>query len=75
MTASGHRPQLVRPAGLDPTAPYAFASIVGPGSLVLTAGACPLDEAGAVVHPGDPTPDQRLGRSASVTTRAASAVV
>ncbi len=59
MTASGHRPRLVRPAGLDPTAPYAYASIVGPGSLVLTAGACPLDDAGAVVHPGDPAGQAR----------------
>jgi len=47
------RPRLVRPEGLDPSAPYAYAAVVGPGSLVLTAGACPLDEAGEVVHPGD----------------------
>ena len=47
-----------RPA-LDPSAPYAYAAIVGPGSLVLTAGACPLDEAGEVVHPGDPAAQAR----------------
>ena len=45
--------ELVRPASLDPSVPYAYASVVGPGSLVFTAGACPLDEAGEVVHPGD----------------------
>jgi enamine deaminase RidA (YjgF/YER057c/UK114 family) len=54
VSASGHRPRLVRPAGLDPSVPYAYAAVVGPGSLVLTAGACPLDEAGEVVHHGDP---------------------
>jgi enamine deaminase RidA (YjgF/YER057c/UK114 family) len=53
VSPSGHRPRLVRPAGLDPSAPYAYAAIVGAGELVLTAGACPLDEAGVVVHPGD----------------------
>ena len=59
MSRSDHRPRLVRPAGLDPSAPYAYAAIVGPGSLVLTAGACPLDEAGEVVHPGDPAGQAR----------------
>jgi enamine deaminase RidA (YjgF/YER057c/UK114 family) len=34
--------------------PYAYASIVSTGSLLLTAGACPIDEAGNVVAPGDP---------------------
>jgi enamine deaminase RidA (YjgF/YER057c/UK114 family) len=33
--------------------PYEYSSVVGPGSLVFTAGACPLDEDGAVVAPGD----------------------
>ena len=47
------RVELVRPTGLDPSVPYAYASVVGPGSLVFTAGACPLDDAGEVVHPGD----------------------
>ena len=46
-------PELVRPASLDPSVPYAYAAVVAPGSLVFTAGACPLDEAGEVVHPGD----------------------
>ena len=47
------RVELVRPTALDPSVPYAYASVVGPGSLVFTAGACPLDDAGEVVHPGD----------------------
>jgi enamine deaminase RidA (YjgF/YER057c/UK114 family) len=59
VSASGHRPRLVRPAGLDPSVPYAYAAVVGPGSLVLTAGACPLDEAGEVVHDGDPAGQAR----------------
>ena len=46
--------RLVRAESLDQTVPYAYASVVAPGSLVFTAGACPLDEAGEVVHPGDP---------------------
>ena len=47
------RVELVRPTALDPSVPYAYASVVGPGSLVFTAGACPLDDAGEVLHPGD----------------------
>jgi enamine deaminase RidA (YjgF/YER057c/UK114 family) len=43
-------PELVRAPSLA-AAPYAAASVVG--DLVHTAGACPLDESGAVVHPGD----------------------
>jgi enamine deaminase RidA (YjgF/YER057c/UK114 family) len=44
---------LVRARDLYPAAPYAYASVAPPGSLVFTAGACPLDEAGAVTDPGD----------------------
>jgi adhesin HecA-like repeat protein len=33
--------------------PYAYASIAGPGALVFTAGACPLNENGAIVGAGD----------------------
>jgi enamine deaminase RidA (YjgF/YER057c/UK114 family) len=33
--------------------PYAYAAVAPPGSLVFTAGACPLDSEGAVVAPGD----------------------
>ena len=49
----------MRPAGLDPSAPYAYAAIVDAGDLVLTAGACPLDEAGDVVDAGDPAGQAR----------------
>ncbi|GGO76833.1 RidA family protein [Nocardioides deserti] len=45
------RVELVRAPSLDGSVPYAYAAVAG--DLVLTAGACPLDEAGAVVCPGD----------------------
>ena len=44
---------LVRAESLDATVPYAYAAVTAPGSLVFTAGACPLDEAGDVVAVGD----------------------
>lgn len=45
--------RLVRSMSLGP-APYAHAALVDAGArLVLTAGACPLDEGGAVVGAGD----------------------
>ena len=44
---------LVRADGLYSGAPYAYASVAPPGSLVFTAGACPIDEAGVVTDPGD----------------------
>ncbi len=44
---------LVGPGDLYAAAPYAYAAVAdGPG-LVFTAGACPLDEEGAVIAPGD----------------------
>jgi adhesin HecA-like repeat protein len=43
----------VQPAGLFPDPPYAYASVVAAGSLVFTAGACPLDADGKVVGAGD----------------------
>jgi enamine deaminase RidA (YjgF/YER057c/UK114 family) len=39
--------------GLAPEVPYDYAAIVPSGSLLFTAGACPLDSGGAVVAPGD----------------------
>ncbi len=33
--------------------PYEYASVVETGSLLITAGACPLDSTGVVVAPGD----------------------
>jgi enamine deaminase RidA (YjgF/YER057c/UK114 family) len=44
---------LVRAEALDATVPYAYAAVTAPGSLVFTAGACPLDDAGDVVAVGD----------------------
>jgi len=44
--------RLIRAPVLADDVPYAYAARV-PGDLVFTAGACPLDRDGAVVHPGD----------------------
>ena|SRR5215475_14791055 len=44
---------LIRARELYPDAPYAYASVAPPGSLVFTAGACPIDAAGVVTEPGD----------------------
>jgi enamine deaminase RidA (YjgF/YER057c/UK114 family) len=45
--------RLVRVEQLFQGAPYAYAATTPATSLVFTAGACPLDEAGEVVAPGD----------------------
>jgi enamine deaminase RidA (YjgF/YER057c/UK114 family) len=45
--------ELVRSTALTDTVPYAYAAVTPPGRLVFTAGACPLDQDGAVVAPGD----------------------
>jgi enamine deaminase RidA (YjgF/YER057c/UK114 family) len=45
--------QLVRCQALFRDPPYAYAAIAPPGALVFTAGACPLDEDGVVVAPGE----------------------
>ena len=44
--------ELVRSTTLTDTVPYAYAAVTS-GRLVFTAGACPLDQDGAVVSPGD----------------------
>jgi enamine deaminase RidA (YjgF/YER057c/UK114 family) len=44
---------LVRSDRLYSDAPYAYASIAQPGSLIFTAGACPIDDEGQVVGVGD----------------------
>jgi enamine deaminase RidA (YjgF/YER057c/UK114 family) len=46
---------LIRAPGLYSGAPYAYASVAPPGSLVFTAGACPIDEAGVVIEAGNYT--------------------
>lgn len=43
----------IRPDDLYGDVPYAYASSIPAGRLVFTAGACPLDENGAVVAPGN----------------------
>jgi enamine deaminase RidA (YjgF/YER057c/UK114 family) len=44
---------LMRSGSLYADAPYAYASIAPPGSLIFTAGACPLDDKGQVPGAGD----------------------
>ena len=56
MPESSSAVELVRCPNLTDQVPYAYASVVaGPGRLVFTAGACPLDREGRVVAPGDVT--------------------
>lgn len=43
----------IRPPQLTAKAPYAYAAVTGPGQLVFTAGACPLDVDGNTVAVGD----------------------
>jgi enamine deaminase RidA (YjgF/YER057c/UK114 family) len=45
--------RLVRSESLYAGAPYAYASVAPPGSLIFTAGACPIDQQGHVAAPGD----------------------
>ncbi|NUR10132.1 MAG: RidA family protein [Nocardioidaceae bacterium] len=44
---------LVRSPALTDQVPYAYAAVVPAARTVWTAGACPLDDDGAVVAPGD----------------------
>jgi enamine deaminase RidA (YjgF/YER057c/UK114 family) len=45
--------ELIRSERLYDGVPYAYAALAPPGPLVFTAGACPLDEDGIIVAPGD----------------------
>jgi enamine deaminase RidA (YjgF/YER057c/UK114 family) len=45
--------ELVRPAGLAGTTPYAYAAVSDPGRMAFTAGACPVDADGNTVSVGD----------------------
>jgi enamine deaminase RidA (YjgF/YER057c/UK114 family) len=45
--------QLIRVGDLYPGAPYAYAAVAPPGSLIFTAGACPITIDGNVSAPGD----------------------
>lgn len=48
------QPEFVSPSGLYPGAPYDYAAVAPEGArLVFAAGACPLNELGEVVAPGD----------------------
>ena len=64
--------RLVRSAALTDTAPYAYAATVGTAAqLVFAAGACPLDQAGETVAPGDVTAQARQCVANLVTALAA----
>jgi enamine deaminase RidA (YjgF/YER057c/UK114 family) len=45
--------RLIHSDQLYAAAPYAYASVAPPGSLIFTAGACPIDEDGKVTAVGD----------------------
>jgi enamine deaminase RidA (YjgF/YER057c/UK114 family) len=48
------RPEFVSPAALHSGAPYEYAALAPSGArLVFAAGACPLNDAGEVLAPGD----------------------
>ena len=44
---------LIRSTRLFPGVPYAYAASASAGDLIFTAGACPLNQHGRVVAPGD----------------------
>jgi enamine deaminase RidA (YjgF/YER057c/UK114 family) len=46
-------PERINPPALFQDVPYDYARVAPAGALVFTAGACPLDEAGRVVAPGN----------------------
>lgn len=63
------RPRLIRSAELTASVDYAYAAHTN-GPLVLTAGACPLDEHGATVCVDDPAGQARqCVRNLAVTLR------
>ncbi|MGN0065405.1 MAG: RidA family protein [Nocardioides sp.] len=64
--------ELVRAPALSGDVPYAYAAVAPPGSLVFTAGACPLDADGAVVAPGDPRAQAEVVMANLVVALAAS---
>jgi enamine deaminase RidA (YjgF/YER057c/UK114 family) len=68
--------EFIRPAGLAADVPYAYAAAVPAGRLVFTAGACPLDEDGAVVWAGDVTGQaRRVMTNLEVALRASGAAL
>jgi len=63
---------LVHSDSLYKEAPYAYASVAPRGSLIFTAGACPLDDKGQVVGPGDVRAQASLAVANLATALAAS---
>jgi enamine deaminase RidA (YjgF/YER057c/UK114 family) len=63
---------LVHSDSLYKEAPYAYASIAPRGALIFTAGACPLDDKGQVVGPGDVRAQASLAVANLATALAAS---
>ncbi len=59
--------QLIRAGDLYPGAPYAYAAVAPPGSLIFTAGACPIDGNGDVTAIGDYVGQARLAMGNLVT--------
>ncbi len=64
--------ELIRVPGLYPRAPYAYAAAAVPGSLIFTAGACPIDADGNVVGGAD-LPAQASQAMANLRTALAAA--
>ena len=64
--------ELIRAAGLYGGVEYAYAAVAPPGTLVFTAGACPLDESGATVGAGDVRAQARQCAANLATALAAS---
>jgi enamine deaminase RidA (YjgF/YER057c/UK114 family) len=52
--------RLLDTSGLFAGVPYAYAAVAPPGSIVFTAGACPIDSEGRVADPGDLVSQTRL---------------
>ena len=63
---------LIRSPDLAATVPYAYASVVTAGSLVFTAGACPLDADGRIGPPDD-VPGQAVRAMENLVTALAAA--
>jgi enamine deaminase RidA (YjgF/YER057c/UK114 family) len=63
--------QLIRADGLYPGAPYAYAAVAPAGSLVFTAGACPIDADGVVTALGDYVAQAGVAMANLVTALAA----
>jgi enamine deaminase RidA (YjgF/YER057c/UK114 family) len=63
---------LIRSGSLYAGVPYAYASVAPPGSLIFTAGACPLDANGNIVGAGDVQAQARLAMANLGTALAAS---